>query len=550
MKIDDKIKQGIVDTLVLLYPDCNITISDIKIDVPKDTKHGDYSTNVAMKYCKQCGVNPLELAQSITSNFAYAKYDVEKIEVVKPGFINLFVSKTSLAQNIQTVLDLKDDFGSSTQDGTEVINVEYVSANPTGDLHLGHARQASIGDSITRLYKKAGYQVVREYYVNDAGAQINNLAYSVIARYHQLFDVDYPIPEDGYHGSDIKDIAMMIKTLVKDKYLNDSSAEAFTYFKKTALQYELDKLKSDLKQFRTEFDVWTSEQQLYDSNAVANALQGLKDLGVVYELEGALWLASSKYGDDKDRVLQKSDGSYTYLMPDIANHTQKLLNGSTILFNLFGADHHGYIKRVKTGVELLAQKEDIFNVDIVQMVRLVSDGIEVKMSKRTGNAIGLRELCEDVGVDAVRYFFASRAASSHFDFDLDLAKSRSNDNPVYYAQYAHARMSSIIQIANDLDLGDSYDLSLLCHPKEADLIKHIIEFPVLVSDAAKSRAVHRITNYTHKLASLFHSYYNECKVVNQDDLSLTYARLKLVEACKITIKNSLELVGVHAPERM
>lgn len=549
-KIDDILKEGIIQVLKKCDDKVEIKLEDIIIEIPKDNTKGDYATNAAMKFAKQYQHKPMELADFIKENFDYEAYQVESIEVAQPGFINFIINKSNLANSIAKIIEQGDDYGQLPSKGDTLINVEYVSANPTGDLHVGHARQASLGDSITRLYKKAGYKVIREYYINDAGNQINNLAQSVMARYHQLFDIDMEIPEGGYHGQDIKDIAVMIKNIDKDKYLNDTSEKALTYFKDTALTFEMDKLKKDLKEFRVEFDQWTSEQKLYDDGKVTEVLATLKEKGATYEADGAIWLNTTKYGDDKDRVLQKSDGTYTYLTPDIANHLQKLENGADLLVDLWGADHHGYIKRMEAALHLVTGKANLLDVDIVQLVQLVQDGQEVKMSKRTGQGVSLKDLVDEVGVDAVRYFCVARSANSHLDFDLDLAVKQSNENPVYYVQYAHARICSIINIAREFKLDKEFDATLLNNPKEIDLIKHLNEFAPVIDGAALNRAPHRITNYVQKLASLFHSYYNECKVINQDDLELTNARLALLRACKITIKNALALVGVSAPERM
>ncbi|MGL4383058.1 MAG: arginine--tRNA ligase, partial [Bacilli bacterium] len=467
-KIDELIKDGIIAALNSLDASLKLNNCDIIIEIPKDNANGDYASNVAMKYCKSFQVKPFELAQQIIDTFDLNQYHVKEIKIAGPGFLNFFVDQTYLVESIKNIIALDTDFGSHPPILDYKINVEYVSANPTGDLHLGHARQASLGDSITRLYKKAGYCVEREYYVNDAGNQINNLCYSVIARYHQLFEIDYPIPEDGYHGQDIKDIALMLKNLHQDEFINNETPEAFNYIKQTALTYEIDKLKQDLHDFRVDFDKIASEQALYDSGQVQATLSLLDEKQATFKEEDALWLNTIAYGDDKNRVLIKKDGSYTYLTPDIAYHLQKIQQGNNLLVNLWGADHHGYIKRMQCALKYLTNQDAILEVDIVQMVRLIADNKEVKMSKRTGNAVGLRELCEEVGVDAVRYFFASRSSSSHFDFDLDLAKSRSSDNPVFYAQYAHARICSIISLAQELNLSADTHYTLLNHPKETN----------------------------------------------------------------------------------
>lgn len=550
MRIEDEIKQLILDSVNKIDDSISLNVEEINIEIPKNNENGDFSTNIAMKLSKQLKDNPLNNAQKIIDNLEYDPTKIKEVVVAKPGFINIYLKQDAILNVLDEIIKKGKDYGQWPIVDDVLLNVEYVSANPTGDLHLGHARQASLGDSITRLYKKAGYKVTREYYINDAGNQINNLAQSVIVRYHELYNFKMEMPADGYHGQDIIDIANMIKTLVGDKYLNDESEECFEFFKKTALQFELDKLKEDLADFRVEFDQWTSEQKLYDDGKVEECLDILKNKNAIYEEAGALWLDTMKYGDDKNRVLRKSDGSYTYLTPDIANHIQKLEAGASQMIDLWGADHHGYIKRMAAALEIITNDSNRFQVDIVQMVRLISDGKEVKMSKRTGNAIGLRDLCEDIGVDAVRYFFASRAGSSHFDFDLDLASSKTSENPVYYAQYAHARISSILNIAQEIKDLPVADNTLLVNQKEFDLIKHLNEFPNVIKDAALSRSPHKITNYIQKLASLFHSYYNEYKVIDQSNLELSSARLNLLLATKIVLANALDLVGVHAPNKM
>jgi len=549
--VENSLKEAFYQAIKKIDESIELNQDEIVIEIPKDTSKGDYATNVAMKYAKVLKNNPQNVAKMIIENIDMSSANIQSLDVAGPGFINISMDKESLANILVEIVKQGKDYGQWPQEDDLVYNVEYVSANPTGDLHLGHARQASLGDSITRIYKKAGYNVVREYYINDAGNQINNLAKSVIVRYHELYDIPMDMPEDGYFGQDIKDIAKLIQTLVKDKYVNNyDNEEAFEYFKETAKAFELDKIKKHLQDFRVEFDVWTSEQKLYDDGKVDECIQLLEEKGATYEKDGALWLETTKYGDDKDRVLRKSDGSLTYLTPDIANHLQKLDAGADVMVDLWGADHHGYIKRMKAALEFAANKSDKFDVDIVQLVRLIEEGKEVKMSKRSGNAIGLNDLCEEVGTDAVRYFFASRAGASHFDFDLGLARSKSNENPVFYAQYAHARICSILKLGKELKLDDNVDLSLLKEEKEISLMKQLNEFGSVVKSAASERAPHKVINYIQKLASLFHSYYNEHKVIDQDNIELTKARILLLAATKITLANALELVGVSAPEQM
>ncbi len=523
-----------------------ITLDDIVIEIPKDQNHGDYASNIAMKSARMLKQNPRTIAQALID--AMDMQNTERCEIAGPGFINFTMKKTVMANVIDTVLSLQDRYGHNESGAHQKVNVEYVSANPTGDLHLGHARGAAWGDSVTRLMKASGYDVCREFYVNDAGNQIHNLALSLIARYSQIFGIEKELPEDGYYGKDVIAIAKQIAEEHKDAFLHTSEEEQYRFFREAGIQAELQKLKNDLDLFRVHFDVWSSEQALHDEGRVEQALQKLKDSGKTYEKDGAIWFRSSDYGDDKDRVLKKSDGSYTYLMPDIAYHITKFERGFDQLVNFWGADHHGYIPRMKAAMQALGKNPDQLAVDIIQMVRLVENGEEVKMSKRTGNAVTIRELCEEVGVDAVRYFFVQRALDTHLDFDLALARKQSNDNPVYYAQYAHARICSILRQAGNIAPCDTYDQ--LTHEKEIALLKYINEFPAVVFDAAKTRAPHKVCNYIQKLAAHFHSFYNTCKVIDAEHETLSAQRLALLQATKITLKNALEMIGVNAIEKM
>lgn len=544
--IENKLKQHIK---VAVYHQFLITLdlNEIIIEIPKDTSHGDYSTNIAMRICKRIGKNPRELAQMLCDELKIHTDVFEKVEIAGPGFINFTMKSDSLANIIHEVLTKKDKFGYNNTGSGIKINCEYVSANPTGDLHLGHARGAAWGDSVTRLLKASGYDVTREYYVNDAGNQIINLGKSLYARYCELFGQSVDMPEDGYYGPDVIAIAKKMAEEHGDRYLADSE-ETQAFFKKEGIRYELDKIKADLDMFRVHFDVWSSEQTIRDAHKVEEAIETLTKLGKVYEKDHALWFKTTEYGDDKDRVLRKSDGSYTYLVPDIAYHIDKLDRGYDKLVDFLGADHHGYIPRLKASIQALGRDANTLEVDIIQMVRLVEDGEEVKMSKRLGNAVTIRDLCEEVGVDAVRYFFVSRAVDTHFDFDLGLARKQSNDNPVYYAQYAYARMSSILRNIDDVETVDTYDL--LTHEKEIQLLKYINEFTNVVSDAALNRAPHKVCNYIQKLASSFHSFYGVCKVNDPEQPKRSAQRVALLKACRITLKNALDLIGVEAIEKM
>lgn len=550
----NKIETTLKETLKQAIINCGFVseydLDSIVIEIPKDKAHGDYSTNLAMQLTKLLKRNPREIANEIVEAIDQDAAQIEKIEIAGPGFINLFLAKNIMTSIITDVLNEKEKFGNSDYGQGIKYNVEFVSANPTGDLHLGHAKGAAVGDSICRIMSAAGYDVTREYYINDAGNQIYNLALSLYARYRQAFGLEAELPEDGYHGKDVIDIAQKIKETEGDKYLNIPEEKAIAYFRNKGTEYELQKIKDILNQFRVSFDVWFSETSLYENNCVVPTVEKLKAAGYTYEADGALWFKSTEFGDDKNRVLIKSDGSYTYLTPDIAYHLNKLDRGYEYLVDLLGADHHGYINRMKAAIQALGYNADQLNIDIIQMVRMMNNGEPVKMSKRTGNAVTIKDLIEEIGVDATRYFFVSKAANTPFDFDIGLAKSHSNENPVYYAQYAHARMCSIKTQADKakIDYSDKFDL--LVNNKEIELVKHINEFRNVIVDSAINRAPHKIANYIQRLAQLFHSFYNECYVIDENNIELSKQRLSLVEATRITMANALNLIGVSAPEKM
>lgn len=548
LNLQNEIKKHIQGIIVTLgYADHQF---EPLLEEPKDKSNGDYSTNCAMQLTKIAKKAPRLIAEEIIKQFDVKQFNVSKIEIAGPGFINFYMDHQYLTTVINDVLDQNEKYGKSDYGQNEKINIEFVSANPTGDLHLGHARGAAIGDSLCRVLSFAGYDVTREYYINDAGNQIHNLAMSTIARYEQLLGKETLMPEDGYHGEDIKDIAKELVEKHQDQY-KDDVIERYDYFKKYAKQYELEKIKRDLKDFKVEFDVWSSEKALYDNNQVEVAIDKLRDKGYIYELDGATWFKSTEFGDDKDRVLRKSDGSLTYLTPDIAYHIDKLSRGFNKMINVLGADHHGYVPRLKAAIECLSGEHDKLEVIIIQMVRLLKNGEEYKMSKRSGKALTIRDLMEEVGTDALRYFFVMRSSDSQMDFDLDLATKKSNENPVYYAQYAHARICSLINQAEEKGyekaIFDAYHL--IDGERPLDLLKAIANFPKVVVESAIKRTPHIITNYVNDLASAFHSFYNAEKVITEDDLK-TKQLLALVHATKITLVNSLKLIGVSAPDRM
>lgn len=524
---------------------------NIHLETPKDKANGDFATNIAMQLTKLAKKPPRAIAEAILENLETEGTDIEKIDIAGPGFMNITVRKDFLAGVVKAAFEQGENYGRSNAGQGEKVQVEFVSANPTGDLHLGHARGASVGDSLCNVMDFAGFDVSREYYINDAGNQINNLAYSLEARYKQALGMDAEMPEDGYHGPDIIEIAGKLKEEFGADILEKSDEERFKFFREHGLRLELAKLQNDLKNFRVEFDVWYSETSLYNNGKIDVALDKLKANGHVFEEDGATWFRSTTFGDDKDRVLIKNDGSYTYLTPDIAYHEDKLQRGFDKLINIWGADHHGYIPRMKAAIEALGYDRGTLEVDIIQMVQLYKNGEKFKMSKRTGNAVTMRELVEEVGLDAVRYFFVKTAGDSHMDFDLDLAVSQSNENPVYYAQYAHARISSILRAAGEQGFNASLEnLDLLVAEKEEDVLKKVGAFPQIVADAAKHRTPHRIANYIQELAATFHSFYNAEKVINTDNKQLTEARLALITAVKTTLANALKLIGVSAPEKM
>jgi len=431
--------------------------------------------------------------------------------------------------------------------------MEFVSANPTGSLHLGHARGAAVGDALCNVLDFAGYEVTREYYINDAGNQVVNLVKSLEARYLQELGQDAEMPEDGYHGEDIKGFAKELVAEKGDSLLSMDPDERTAFLRQFGLEKELGKIKRDLNRFRVHFDEWFSETSLYEDGLVEKSLEELKAKGEAYEKDGATWLRTTDYGDDKDRVLVKNDGTYTYLTPDIAYHRNKYERGYDKILNIWGADHHGYVPRMKAAMEALGNDPDKLIVLIAQMVSLFQDGEKVKMSKRTGKAVTMEDLMDEVGVDAIRYFFTMRSMDSHLDFDMDLAVSTSNENPVFYVQYAHARICSVFRQAEEqgvslLPLAD-VNLSVLTAEHEYDILRKMGELPQEVSLAAENYAPHRLIRYVYELASLFHSYYRAERVITED-ANQTQARLALLGAVRTVIANVLRLMGVSAPERM
>ncbi len=522
---------------------------NIELEVPKGNENGDYSTNMAMKLARVARKSPFSIAEEIVNLFNMKDLFVTEIKIAKPGFINLYLDKSFLSNIISVINDKGSNYGNLELGEGEHYNIEFVSVNPTGSLHIGHARGASAGDSISRIMKKAGFDVTKEYYVNDAGNQIHNLALSIDARYKQLFNLEVEMPKDGYYGDEIIKAAKTLKSEYGDKYLNEDS---YDFFKEYGVKSLLEVLKKDLNDFGVTFDVWFSEKSLYDKDLVNKTIDYLTKHNFTYELDGALWLKTSEYNDEKDRVIIKSDSTFTYLAPDIAYHKDKLDRGYTKLIDILGGDHHGYIDRLKASIEMVGGKSDLLEVEILQMVKVIQDGEEVKMSKRSGKAITLRDIIDEVGVDPVRYFFAMRSLNTHMDLDLDLALKQTNENPVYYSQYAHARINSIFVTAkakgfNIKTLPKTF--TTLEGEKTFELIQILVNYPITIKQAALQRAPHKITNYVQNLASAFHSFYNDEQVITSDQLK-TMERLSLLNATKIVLKDALSLVGVSAPNKM
>jgi arginyl-tRNA synthetase len=421
--------------------------------------------------------------------------------------------------------------------------------NPTGALHIGHARGAAAEDSLCRILQKAGYQVTKEYYVNDAGNQIHNLAVSLEARYKQLFGMDVELPEDGYHGPEIMETAKAIKASYQDRFLHEDGYQFFREYGVTSL---LEELKKDLRDFNVTFDVWFSEQSLYDEDMVHKTVDYLTENGFTYEQDGAIWLKTSLFEDEKDRVIVKSDQTFTYLTPDIAYHKNKLERGYTKLIDILGGDHHGYINRLKAAIEMVGGKSDLLEVELLQMVKVMQNGVEVKMSKRSGKAITIRDLLDEVGKDPIRYFFAARSLNTQMDLDLDLAIRQTNENPVYYVQYAHARINSIFETAKEqgIDINNlPTSFSTITNEKAYDLVQALANYPNAIEQSALSRAPHKLTNYIYQLASHFHSFYNAEHVITVDQMK-TKEHLALLSAVQIVLQDALSLIGVSAPTKM
>jgi arginyl-tRNA synthetase len=549
-EVKDKIIQ-ILKNERLYYPDIE---DKIKVEHPKEESYGDLATNVAFLLTKHLKQKPQDVALKVKSILEKDPI-FSKVEVLN-GFINLFLSEDYYQQVVKKAVLEKDRFGEVGEKNKGKINIEYVSANPTGPLHLGHGRGAVVGNLLSNMYSYIGYKVEREFYINDAGNQIKKLGQSVYARFRQIEEPNYPFPEDGYHGEYIKDIAKELYHYEREKILSMLSEEdAMNFCGEYAKNYLLDKIKEDLKLIDVEFDIWTSEKHLYEHGKVEQALNFLQNKGLIYEKDGALWLKTSIYGDEKDRVIKKSDGSYTYFAADIAYHFDKYEKGYDFIINVWGSDHHGYFPRLKAAVMAFGVDEKWINVVFIQLVKLFKDGEEVKMSKRSGDFITLRELVEEVGKDAVIYFFASKDPNTHLNFDVDVALAKSNENPVYYVQYAHARISSVFKEAKerfnfDPEKDFDADLSLLTQEEEKSIMKFLSTMSEEIEEATLKNQPHKITNITYELASKLHKYYYQHKFLIENDEKLMKARLYLLKAVRNALRTLFKLMGITPVERM
>lgn len=554
MELKDKLKQGIEAAVAKALADGKLpegAYPEVVLEVPPQKEFGDFSTNIAMQSARVAHMSPAAIADIIIANMDYDW--LEKAEKAGAGFINFFVKNDMVYDTLKTVLEQGVCYGTQPVREDDTIQVEYVSANPTGPLHVGHGRGAAYGSALVNLLRAAGYKVESEYYINDAGNQIDNLAKSIDARYMELLDMKSEFPENGYHGQDIVETAQSIINWRGDFFAVLSEEERLPFFKEFGLTEKLNALRVSLRNFNVDFDHWFSERSLHRSGEVTKAIQFLKDTGDVYEKDGALWFASTRYGDDKDRVVIRENGEPTYLASDIAYHRNKFERGFKKMINIWGADHHGYVTRVKASMQALGYNPDRLEILLLQMVALYRDGELVKMSKRTGQSVTLDELIEEVGVDAARYFFLMRSLDSQLDFDINLAASKSNDNPVYYIQYAHARIHSIFNQVKEAGIAyvdwANVKFDTLTSELELDIIKKLGAYPEEIRQAAEHRAPHRIARYLYDLAGLFHSFYKQGRIMGVDS-DLQQARLGLITAIADVLRNGLSILGISAPEKM
>lgn len=558
--IVDQVKQDIRETVLSAAGRCvadgafePVPLPDFKIEVPADRDHGDFAVNAAMVWAKTLHKAPRAIAEQLVNNMAPGGY-ISRVEIAGPGFMNLYLSDRFYSDIVLDVLARGDAYGRSNHGKGKTVLVEFVSANPTGPMHIGNARGGALGDTISAAYDWAGYAVKREFYVNDAGNQINKFKISLEARYLQLFDDSVEIPEDAYLGEDIIAHAKAFAAIHGDAYVNTTAEERRDALCDFALPKNIAKLKSDLQKYRIEYDRWYLESDLHNSGAVADIIEQLKASGYTYEQEGALWLKSTAFGDEKDRVLLRANGVPTYLVPDIAYHYDKLVTRNfDLAIDVLGADHHGYIARMMAALTALGVDASRLKIVIMQMVRLVKNGETYKLSKRSGKAVTLETLLDEVPIDAARYVFNSKEPNTHLEFDLDLAVEQSSQNPVYYVQYAHARICSILRNLEADGIRPAActaeQLDQLNAPEERELIRHLSALPATIVSAAEGFDPALITRYAYDLATLFHRFYNSCRVKGEPE-GLMQARLNLCVAAKTVIANVLRLLKIDAPSEM
>ncbi len=519
------------------------------VEIPKKSENGDFATNVAFLLAKELKKPPIKIAEEILQNLDSSFF--HNVEIAGGGFINFFVSYKEFQKFLINILENEEDLIEKTKNPLK-IQVEFVSANPTGPLHVGHGRGASYGDSLARVLKAVGHDVYREYYINDAGNQMYNLAKSIFARYCDLTGGDYPFPEDGYRGEYIIAIAEKLKSELGDSLLSKDEDDALSICLDKGKSFILSEIKKDLGDFNVEFDNWFSEQSLYDKGKVEDTINFLKKNGKVYEADSALWFKSTEYNDDKDRVLQKSDGELTYFASDIAYHRDKFQRGFDKVIDVWGADHHGYVNRMKAAVNAIGKDENDLYIALVQMVSLIKNGEKISMSTRAGEFVTLRWLVDEVGASAARFFYLMRDINSQFEFDIDLAKSKTSDNPVYYVQYAHARVCSLFAKLKEkgisVNLGENVDR--LEEKDEIEMIKKMYDFRNVLNQAASNYQPHRIVYYLQELAGLLHAYYYTTPIIVENDRELTNARITLCKGVAIVIRYALNLLGIKAVERM
>ncbi|MBI4634480.1 MAG: arginine--tRNA ligase [Deltaproteobacteria bacterium] len=525
----------------------------LEMELTKDSAHGDYASNVAMVLASRVRKNPRQVAGIIREHLSDPDGILEKTEIAGPGFLNFFVKEDRWAALLAEVDSQGERYGAVDLGKGGNVMVEFVSANPTGPLHIGHARGAVVGDVIARIMAAAGFAVFREYYINDAGNQMHNLGRSVFFRYRELLGEKVELPENCYQGDYIKDIAAEILKRDGDGHRNADEKTVVPLFTDYAARVIMEGIKEDLREFGVTFEKYFSERTLYENDGVAKLLALLEEQGFVYREENTLWFKSTAFGDEKDRVVVRRNGEPTYFAADIAYHKNKFSRGFDTVIDIWGADHHGYIPRMAAGIQALGYDKEALRIVLVQLVNLLRDGKPVAMSTRSGEFVTMKEVVDEVGRDAARYNFLMRRSDSHLDFDLELAKRQSNENPVYYVQYAHARICSIIRTAAERGYAvpryEDVDVGLLKLAEEIQLIKAITRFPEVVEGAARTLEPHRLTFYLNDLASVFHSYYNKNRVIS-DDEGLSRARLFLVACVRTALGNALRLLGVSAPEKM